>query len=72
MKRSTEITTPFLDIGGVLLNDGWDHNSRKRAATNFKLELAEMKVRHHLTFETDEELMIAKAVCGALDPGRKE
>ena len=28
----------FLDIGGVLLTDGWDHHARKRAATNFKLE----------------------------------
>jgi putative hydrolase of the HAD superfamily len=45
----------FLDIGGVLLTDGWDHHARKRAATNFKLELAEMEDRHHLTFETYEE-----------------
>jgi len=55
MKRSKEITTLFLDIGGVLLTDGWDHHARKRAATNFKLELAEMEDRHHLTFETHEE-----------------
>ena len=45
----------FLDIGGVLLIDGWDHHTRKRAATNFKLELAEMEARHHLIFETYEE-----------------
>jgi putative hydrolase of the HAD superfamily len=55
MKRSTEITTLFLDIGGVLLTNGWDHHARKRAATNFKLDLAEMEDRHHLTFETYEE-----------------
>jgi len=55
MKRSTEITTLFLDIGGVLLTDGWDHHARKRAATNFKLDLAEMEDRHHLTFDTYEE-----------------
>lgn len=55
MKRSTEITTLFLDIGGVLLTNGWDHHARKRAATNFKLELAEMEDRHHLTFDTYEE-----------------
>ncbi|MEO8169229.1 MAG: hypothetical protein ABI623_13335 [bacterium] len=42
MKRSTTITTLFLDIGGVLLSDGWDHHARKRAATHFKLEWAEM------------------------------
>ena len=55
MKRSAEIRTLFLDIGGVLLTDGGDHHARKRAATNFKLELAEMEDRHHLTFDTYEE-----------------
>jgi putative hydrolase of the HAD superfamily len=55
MKREIPITTLFLDIGGVLLTNGWDHHARKRAATNFKLELAEMEDRHHLTFETYEE-----------------
>ena len=55
MKRLTEITTFLLDIGGVLLTNGWDHHARKRAATNFNLELAEMEDRHHLTFETYEE-----------------
>ena len=44
----------FLDIG-VLLTDGWDRHARKRAATNFKLEVAEMEDRHHLTFDPYEE-----------------
>ena len=44
-----------MDIGGVLLTDGWDHDARERAATKFKLELAEMEDRHHLTFDTYEE-----------------
>ncbi len=55
MKRSKQITTLFLDFGGVLLTDGWDHHARKRAATKFKLDLAEMEDRHHLTFDTYEE-----------------
>jgi putative hydrolase of the HAD superfamily len=55
ISRETEITTLFLDIGGVLLTDGWDHHARKRAATHFKLEWAEMEDRHHLTFDTYEE-----------------
>ncbi len=55
MKRSTEVTTLFLDIGGVLLTDGWDHHARKRAATAFNLEFAGMEDRHHLTFDTYEE-----------------
>jgi putative hydrolase of the HAD superfamily len=55
MKKRSSITVLFLDIGGVLLTDGWDHHARKRAATKFKLELHEMENRHHLTFETYED-----------------
>ena len=55
MKNTPAITCQFLDIGGVLLTNGWDHHARKRAATNFKLDLAEMEDRHHLTFDTYEE-----------------
>jgi putative hydrolase of the HAD superfamily len=55
MKNSTEMTCLFLDIGGVLLTNGWDHDARKRAATHFKLEPADMEDRHHLTFDTYEE-----------------
>ena len=54
MKRAIPITTLFLDIGGVLLTNGWDHHARERAATNFKLEWAEMENRHHVTFDTYE------------------
>ena len=43
------ITTLFLDIGGVLLTSGWDHNSRQLAATNFNIDQVEMEDRHHLT-----------------------
>ena len=55
MKKATAITCVFLDIGGVLLTDGWDHHARKRAAKNFKLDLAEMEDRHRLNFATYEE-----------------
>ena len=55
MKKDSSITTLFLDIGGVLLSDGWDRHARQRAATKFELDLAEMETRHHLTFETYEE-----------------
>lgn len=55
MKNATAITCVFLDVGGVLLTDGWDHHARKRATTKFRLELAEIEDRHHLTFETYEE-----------------
>ena len=55
LKKAVPYTTLFLDIGNVLLTDGWDHHARKRAATNFKLKLDEMNDRHHLIFETFEE-----------------
>ncbi len=55
MKHDPGITYLFVDIGGVLLTDGWDHHARVRAATHFTLELAEMEDRHHLTFDTYEE-----------------
>ena len=55
MKRAIPITTLFLDIGGVLLTNGWDHHARKRTANYFKLDWAEMEDRHHLTFDTYEE-----------------
>src|ERR1039458_904079 len=45
MKKATRITRIFLDIGGVLLTDGWDHLARRRTAKNFKLEWAEMALR---------------------------
>ncbi|MFZ1041686.1 MAG: HAD family phosphatase [Anaerolineales bacterium] len=50
-----QITTLFLDIGGVLLTNGWDHNIRARTAEKFSLDYAEMNERHHLTFDTYEE-----------------
>ena len=54
MERSATITTLFLDIGGVLLTNGWDRQSRAVAAKAFDLNLNEMEDRHHLTFDTYE------------------
>ena len=55
MKRAAPVTTLFLDVGGVLLTNGWDHHARRRAARHFKLAWAEMEERHSLVFETHEE-----------------
>ncbi len=55
MKSAIPITTLFLDIGDVLLTDGWDRHARKRAAATFTLNLAEINERHHMTFETFED-----------------
>jgi len=40
------ITTIFFDIGGVLLTDGWGHDSRRAAAEHFGLDLEEYSDRH--------------------------
>jgi putative hydrolase of the HAD superfamily len=48
------ITTLFLDLGGVLLTNGWDRNARELAAQTFQLDRKEMDERHHLTFDTYE------------------
>jgi xylulose-5-phosphate/fructose-6-phosphate phosphoketolase len=52
VKKAMAIICVFLGIGGVLLTNDWDHHARKRAATNFKLDLAERENRHHPTFDT--------------------
>ncbi len=49
-----EIDALFLDIGGVLLTNGWDHHARRRAVDHFKLDYEELNERHHLTFDTYE------------------
>ena len=49
------ITTLFLDIGGVLLTNGWGRQSRDKAVAQFNLDAEEMNERHHLTFDTYEE-----------------
>jgi putative hydrolase of the HAD superfamily len=49
------ITTLFLDIGNVLLTNGWDRRMRREAAEKFNLDVDEMNERHHLTFDTYEE-----------------
>jgi putative hydrolase of the HAD superfamily len=40
------ITTIFFDIGGVLLTDGWGHDSRRAAAERFGLDWDEYSDRH--------------------------
>lgn len=44
------ITTLFWDIGGVILTNGWDHESRKEAAATFHFDWDEFRDRHDLSF----------------------
>ncbi len=54
MDKLIPITTLFLDIGGVMLSNGWGHESRQAAAGYFKIDFGNMEERHHLTFATYE------------------
>src|SRR5512141_3068687 len=55
MNPQPQFTTLFLDIGGVLLTNGWDRGIRTRASEKFGFDYQEMDERHHLTFDTYEE-----------------
>ena len=52
--KAEKIKTLFLDIGNVLLTNGWDTDARKRAIKSFKLDPEETESRHKLCFETLE------------------
>jgi len=40
----------FLDIGGVLLSDGWNHHARKEAIAKFGLEEVQFQKDHSVAF----------------------
>jgi len=45
------MSTLFLDIGNVLLSNGWNRRMRQAAVDEkFNLDEEEMEERHHLTF----------------------
>ncbi|MGB3798722.1 MAG: HAD family phosphatase [Lewinella sp.] len=54
MEKAT-ITTLFLDIGGVLLSNGWGHEFRYLAAERFGLDVGEMEERHKVFYVVYEE-----------------
>src|SRR5271154_6532274 len=54
MTAKSKITCLFVDIGGVLLSDGWDHSARALAAKKYGLNSVEMDIRHNQPFYTFE------------------
>lgn len=48
------IKVVFFDVGGVLLNNGWGHQSRQEAAKLFDLDHSEMEVLHSFIFNVYE------------------
>lgn len=53
--KTAPILALLLDVGGVLLTNGWDRAMREKAAGHFELDMDEMDERHNLTFDTYEE-----------------
>ena len=51
---SAPVTALFLDIGGVMLTNGWDRKAREAAAKQFGLDLDDLNDRHRMTFDTYE------------------
>jgi len=51
---SVRVTALFLDLGGVMLTNGWDRKSREAAARKFNLDVDELNDRHRMTFDTYE------------------
>lgn len=49
-KIMNNIKILFLDIGGVLLSDGWNHNSRMEAIEKFGLEPIQFQKDHSVAF----------------------
>ncbi len=55
MKGSmAEINTLFWDNGGVILTNGWDRGSRRKAVEKFQLDWAEFEDRHELMLNAFE------------------
>ncbi len=52
--KKKQATALFIDVGGVLLTNGWDRKGRELAAKTFNLDLEDLEARHHLTFDTFE------------------
>jgi putative hydrolase of the HAD superfamily len=50
----SNIKAVFMDIGGVFLSNGWDHNSRKKAAETFHFDFDEMEAQHNFIFNVFE------------------
>ena len=45
----------FTDLGGVCLSNGWDSETRKKAAKHFELDFKEMEARHQMIAGIYEE-----------------
>jgi len=49
-----KIKVVFMDIGGVLLTNGWDHESREKASKVFDFDFTEMNILHNFIYNVFE------------------
>lgn len=54
VKSKYKTKVVFLDIGGVLLTNGWDHHARIKAAKEFNLDYNELESLHNFIFNIYE------------------
>ena len=54
MNDKNAISTLFLDIGNVILTNGWDRKLRRSTADLFHVDYTALDERHHLTYDTYE------------------
>ena len=54
MSAGATVSLLLLDIGGVLLTNGWSTASRLEAARRFGIDYEEMNGRHHMIFDSYE------------------
>jgi putative hydrolase of the HAD superfamily len=52
--QTTKMKVLFLDVGGVLLSNGWGHESREKAAAEFNINYEEMNRLHEFIFNVYE------------------
>lgn len=52
--NASKIKVIFMDIGGVLLTNGWDYNSREKAAEIFNFDFKEMNILHNFIYNVFE------------------
>ena len=51
---ASKIKAVFMDIGGVLLTNGWDYNSREKASKIFDFDFTEMNILHNFIYNVFE------------------
>ncbi|QBO57041.1 HAD family hydrolase [Chryseobacterium salivictor] len=52
--EASKIKVIFMDIGGVILTNGWDYESREKAANVFGFDYTEMNILHNFIYNVFE------------------